>query len=41
MSTTILQAENLTKIYRSGEKDLVVLDDVSFTVEQGNSLALI
>ena len=41
MSTAILQAENLTKIYRSGEKDLVVLDDVSFTVEQGNSLALI
>lgn len=41
MSTPILQAENLTKIYRSGDKDLVVLDDVSFTVEQGNSLALI
>ncbi len=41
MSTAILQAESLTKIYRSGEKDLVVLDDVSFTVEQGNSLALI
>jgi putative ABC transport system ATP-binding protein len=41
MSTAILQAENLTKIYRSGDKDLVVLDDVSFTVEQGNSLALI
>lgn len=41
MSTAILQAENLTKIYRSGDKDLVVLDDVSFTVDQGNSLALI
>lgn len=41
MSTAILQVENLTKIYRSGDKDLVVLDDVSFTVEQGNSLALI
>jgi putative ABC transport system ATP-binding protein len=41
MSTAILHAENLTKIYRSGDKDLVVLDDVSFTVEQGNSLALI
>ena len=41
MSSSILQAENLTKIYRSGDKDLVVLDDVSFTVEQGNSLALI
>lgn len=41
MSTAILQAENLTKIYRSGDKELVVLDNVSFTVEQGNSLALI
>jgi putative ABC transport system ATP-binding protein len=41
MSAAILQAENLTKVYRSGDKELVVLDDVSFTVEQGNSLALI
>lgn len=41
MSTAILQAENLTKVYRSGDKELVVLDSVSFTVEQGNSLALI
>lgn len=41
MSTAILKAENLTKIYRSGDKELIVLDNVSFTVEQGNSLAII
>jgi putative ABC transport system ATP-binding protein len=41
MSSAILQAENLTKIYRSADKQLVVLDNVSFTVEQGNSLAII
>ena len=41
MSTSILQAENLTKIYRSGGKDLTVLDNVSFSVGQGDSLAII
>ena len=41
MSTPILQAENLTKIYRSGDKELIVLDNVSFRVDQGNSLAII
>ena len=41
MSTSILQAENLTKIYRSGGKELVVLDNVSFSVNQGDSLAII
>lgn len=41
MSTTVLQAENLTKIYRSADKELTVLDHVSFSVEQGNSLAII
>lgn len=41
MSTPILQTENLTKIYRSAEKELIVLDNVSFTVEEGNSLAII
>jgi len=28
-------------MYRSGDKELIVLDNVSFTVEQGNSLAII
>jgi putative ABC transport system ATP-binding protein len=41
MSTFILQAENLTKAYRSGGRDLVVLDNVSFSVGQGDSLAII
>ena len=41
MSTPILQTENLTKIYRSADKELTVLDNVSFRVDQGNSLAII
>lgn len=41
MSTIVLQAENLTKTYRSADTALTVLDHVSFSVEQGNSLAII
>src|SRR5687768_10240808 len=41
MSQVVLQAENLTKIYRSAEKDLVVLDSISFSVDQGNSISII
>jgi putative ABC transport system ATP-binding protein len=41
MSQVVLQAENLTKIYRSAEKDLIVLDDISFSVDQGNSISII
>ena len=41
MSTPILQSESLTKIYRSGDKELVVLDNVSFSVEHGDSMAII
>jgi putative ABC transport system ATP-binding protein len=41
MSQIVLQAENLTKIYRSAEKELVVLDHISFSVEQGNSISII
>jgi len=41
MSTLILQSENLTKIYRSAGKELMVLDKVSFSVMQGDSLAII
>lgn len=41
MSTSILQSENLTKIYRSAGKELTVLDNVSFSVKQGDSLAII
>lgn len=41
MSQLVLQAENLTKIYRSADKDLVVLDHISFSVDQGNSISVI
>jgi putative ABC transport system ATP-binding protein len=41
MSTFILQAENLTKVYRSGGRELTVLDNVTFSVGQGDSLAII
>lgn len=41
MSQRVLQAENLTKIYRSAGKDLVVLDHISFSVDQGNSISII
>jgi len=41
MPETVIQAENLTKIYKSGNKELVVLDNVSFSAEQGTSLSII
>lgn len=41
MSDIVLQAEGLTKAYRSAENELVVLDNVSFTAEQGTSLSII
>lgn len=37
----VLEAEFLTKTYQTGDKALTVLDNVSFQVEQGNSLAII
>jgi putative ABC transport system ATP-binding protein len=41
MSQTVLQAEGLTKTYRSGSNSLTVLDSVSFSVTQGETLAII
>ncbi len=41
MSNFVLQAENLSKTYRSGSQALTVLDQVSFSVAQGDSLAII
>jgi putative ABC transport system ATP-binding protein len=41
MSQIVLQAENLTKIYQSADKPLVVLDNVSFSAQRGASLAII
>jgi putative ABC transport system ATP-binding protein len=41
MSQVVLQAENLTKIYRSADQELIVLDHISFSVHEGNSLSII
>ena len=41
MSAVVLQAESLTKTYRSGNAALTVLDNVSFTVSQGETLSII
>ena len=41
MADTVLQAEQLTKTYTSGDKKLTVLDKVSFQAEQGTSLSII
>lgn len=41
MPEIVLQAEGLTKVYKSADKELTVLDDVTFSAEQGTSLAII
>ncbi len=41
MPEIVLQAEGLTKVYRSAGKDLTVLDQVSFSVEQGKVVSII
>ncbi|HEX7015731.1 MAG TPA: ABC transporter ATP-binding protein [Cyclobacteriaceae bacterium] len=41
MKDSVLSVEDLTKVYRSGDKELMVLDHVTFSVEQGTSLAII
>lgn len=41
MAEILLAAENLTKAYPSGDKKLVVLDNVSFTVAQGSRISII
>lgn len=38
---SVFRAENVTKVFRSGESDLVVLDHVSFEVAPGERLALV
>ena len=38
---TILKSENLTKKYRSGERELTVLVDVSFSIEEGTTCAIV
>jgi putative ABC transport system ATP-binding protein len=41
MSQIVLQAESLTKTYKSGANSLTVLDNVSFSVNQGDTLSII
>ncbi len=41
METEILRAECLTKIYGTGENQVKALDDVSFSVQKGEFLAII
>ena len=41
MAEILLSAEDLTKAYPSGGKELVVLDRVTFNVEQGSRIAII
>ena len=38
---SILQVENLTKTYRSGGQDLTVLQGVNFTLEPGDTFAIV
>ena len=37
----VLRIEHLTKIYGKGENEMKALDNVSFTVEQGEFVAII
>ena len=37
----ILRAENLSKVYGKGENKVVALDNVSFSVEKGEFVAIV
>lgn len=39
--TDILTVENLTKSFKSGDRSLTVLDDVSFNVQEGASVSIV
>lgn len=39
--THILKVNNLTKTYRSGSKELTVLNDVSFSIPEGSSFSIV
>lgn len=41
MPEHVLQAEGLTKVYKSAGKDLIVLEDVTFAAGQGTTLSII
>ncbi|MGH9502789.1 MAG: ATP-binding cassette domain-containing protein, partial [Terriglobales bacterium] len=38
---TILRVEGLKKVFRSGESDLVLFDNLSFQVARGEMLAIV
>jgi lipoprotein-releasing system ATP-binding protein len=38
---TMLRAENLTKIFRSGGEQVVVFEDLNFEIQQGDFIALV
>ena len=40
-NSSILEVRNLTKTFKSGDKDLTVLDHVSFSVEEGTTCAVV
>ncbi|MEP2772967.1 MAG: ABC transporter ATP-binding protein [Fulvivirga sp.] len=39
--SNILSLENITKTFKSGNRSLTVLDDVSFDVEEGSSMSIV
>lgn len=39
--TNILNVENLEKTYKSGEKELKVLDNISFSIQAGETFAIV
>jgi len=39
--TTVLEAQNLTKIYRRGSEQILALDDVSLTVRRGEFISFV
>ncbi len=39
--TNILNVTNLEKIYKSGEKELKVLDNISFSIQAGDTFAIV
>jgi putative ABC transport system ATP-binding protein len=41
MPDIVLEAQGLTKVYKSAENQLVVLDQVTFSAEQGTSMSII
>jgi lipoprotein-releasing system ATP-binding protein len=41
MNAPLLRVTNLKKVYRSGAQDLVLFDDLSFEVPQGEMLAIV